>query len=106
MGERESLRGKARPPLRPGLSLGGRIASALAVRILGGEYAAGTLLPSEERLRREFSASRTALREAMRVLAAKGLVAPRQRVGTVVRSEGDWNRLDPDVLTWMGEVKP
>lgn len=87
-------------------SLGDHIASTLATRILAGKYAAGTLLPSEEKLRQEFKASRTALREAMRVLAAKRLVEPRQRVGTIVLSQDDWNRLDPDVLLWMREVEP
>ena len=62
-----------RPPRRPDLSLGDRIASALAVRILGGAYPAGTLLPSEEKLRQEFNASRTALRESIRVLERIGL---------------------------------
>jgi DNA-binding FadR family transcriptional regulator len=88
------------------ISLGDRIASTLAVRILRGEYPVGTLLPSEEKLRREFNASRTALRESMRVLSSKGLIDPRQRVGTFVQSAEEWNRLDPDVLIWMREVDP
>lgn len=87
-------------------SLGGKIASTLAIRILAGAYLPGTLLPSEEKLCKEFKASRTALRESLRVLAAKGLVEPRQRVGTIVRSDEEWNRLDPDVLTWMRQVDP
>src|SRR5260221_7815278 len=88
------------------VSLGDHIASTLAVRILAGDYPPGRLLPSEEKLRQEFKASRTALREAMHVLAAKALVEPRQRVGTIVLSAEEWNRLDPDVLTWMREVAP
>ncbi|WP_119274440.1 FadR/GntR family transcriptional regulator [Taklimakanibacter deserti] len=102
-------RDSARP--KPGLrsadtSLGGKIASTLAVRILAGTYIPGTPLPSEEKLCKEFKASRTALRESMRVLTAKGLVEPRQRVGTIVRSDEEWNRLDPDVLGWMRQVAP
>ena len=42
----------------------------------------------------------------MRVLSAKRLVEPRQRVGTLVRAEEEWNRLDPDVLAWMREIEP
>ncbi|MBV9637451.1 MAG: FadR family transcriptional regulator, partial [Methylobacteriaceae bacterium] len=86
--------------------LRGRITSAIAQRILSGLYPAGSVLPAEAEFGAEFGASRTALREAMRVLAAKGLVEPRQRVGTIVRAEEEWNRLDPDVLAWMDGVAP
>ena len=87
-------------------SLGEHMAATLATRILAGEYLPGTLLPSEETLRKQFNASRTALRESMRVLTAKRLIEPRQRVGTLVRAEEEWNRLDPDILAWMREVEP
>ncbi|HEX4827290.1 MAG TPA: GntR family transcriptional regulator, partial [Xanthobacteraceae bacterium] len=87
-------------------SLGDHMAATLATRILAGEYLPGTLLPSEETLRKQFNASRTALRESMRVLTAKRLIVPRQRVGTLVRAAEEWNRLDPDILTWMREVEP
>jgi DNA-binding FadR family transcriptional regulator len=44
--------------------------------------------------------SRTVLREALRVLAAKGLVDARPKAGTYVRPRESWNFLDPDVLEW------
>jgi GntR family galactonate operon transcriptional repressor len=91
---------------RASITLRDRITCALAERILGGAYPPGSLLPTEAELGAEFEASRTALREAMRVLAAKGLVESRQRVGTLVRPEEEWNRLDPDVLAWMGGIAP
>jgi DNA-binding FadR family transcriptional regulator len=47
-----------------------------------------------------FGASRTPLREAMKVLATKGLIEARQRAGTRVRPREDWDLLDPDVLSW------
>jgi DNA-binding FadR family transcriptional regulator len=48
-----------------------------------------------------YSASRTAVREAIKVLSAKGLVAARPRFGTYVRPRADWNALDADVLRWQ-----
>jgi len=45
--------------------------------------------------------SRTALREAMKVLSAKGLVEVRRKTGTRIRPRTDWNMLDPEVLSWM-----
>jgi DNA-binding FadR family transcriptional regulator len=87
-------------------SIRDRVASGLARQILSGEVPQGALLPTEAELAAKFKVSRTALREAVRTLAAKGLVETRQRAGTRVRSADDWNRLDTDVLRWMGEVEP
>src|SRR5262245_31847703 len=52
------------------------------------------------------TASRTVLREAIKVLAAKGLVESRPRTGTRVRPRRTWNLLDPDVLAWQQEGTP
>ena len=87
-------------------SIRDRVASRLAKQILSGHYPQGALLPTEAELGAEFKVSRTALREAVRTLAAKGLVETRQRAGTRVRVSEDWNRLDIDVLHWMGEIEP
>ncbi len=48
------------------------------------------------------------MREALKVLAAKGLVASRRRAGTHVLPRKMWNLLDPDVLAWhsAGELPP
>ncbi|HMN87660.1 MAG TPA: FadR/GntR family transcriptional regulator [Bauldia sp.] len=89
-----------------GVSIRDRVTRALAMRILSGGYRQGTALPTEAELGAEFGVSRTALREAARTLAAKGLIETRQRAGTRVRISDDWNRLDADVLAWMGEVEP
>ena len=87
-------------------SLRDKVASRLAKQILSGAYSQGALLPTEAQLGAEFKVSRTALREAVRTLAAKGLVESRQRAGTRVLASEDWNRLDTDVLRWMGEIEP
>jgi DNA-binding FadR family transcriptional regulator len=46
-------------------------------------------------------ASRTVLREVIKVLAAKGLVESRPKTGTRVSARQRWNLLDPDVLAWQ-----
>lgn len=46
------------------------------------------------------------LREAIKVLAAKGLVESRPKTGTRVRPRQAWNLLDPDVLAWQQEGTP
>ena len=50
--------------------------------------------------------SRTVLREALKVLAEKGMVESRPRSGTRVRSRSDWNLVDPDVIAWRREAGP
>jgi len=50
--------------------------------------------------------SRTAYREAVRILAAKGLVDARPKVGTRINPRNMWHLLDPDVLDWMFESEP
>jgi DNA-binding FadR family transcriptional regulator len=76
------------------------LAKKLGRDIVGGFYQPGDQLPNEIDLRQHLSVSRTALREAYRVLAAKGLITSRQNVGTRVRPRADWNVLDADVLLW------
>ena len=95
---------KARPPIRAstyaGRKLHGQVVNELGRRIASGGYAAGAVLPNEELLCQELHVSRTALREAVKVLAAKGLLEPRPRIGTRVRPREQWNLLDPDILAW------
>lgn len=83
-----------------GSGLHDRLIRALGESIVSGAFAQGTLLPREAELMARFDSSRTAMREAMRVLAAKGLIETRQRVGTRVRTREHWNVFDPDVLAW------
>jgi DNA-binding FadR family transcriptional regulator len=72
----------------------------LGRRVVGGHYPADKVLPNEEQLCQELAVSRTALREAVKVLAAKGLLEARPRIGTRVRTRDQWNLLDPDILAW------
>lgn len=83
-----------------GRNLHGQVVSELGRRIVSGIYPAEALLPNEEQLCQELDVSRTALREAVKVLAAKGLLESRPRIGTRVRNRELWNLLDPDILAW------
>jgi DNA-binding FadR family transcriptional regulator len=76
------------------------IARGIGERILGGEFAPGHVLPNEAEWGKIYSASRTAVREAIKSLAAKGLISSRPKVGSRVEPKMRWNLLDRDVLTW------
>lgn len=76
------------------------LAEKLAQRILKGDYAPGTILPGEIELGEQYGVSRTAVREAVKTLTAKGMVLPRPRIGTRVMPQGNWNFLDQELLTW------
>ena len=78
----------------------GTIVLAIGEDIVRGTIKPGERLPQEAALIERFRASRTAIREAMKVLAAKGLVRARQRAGTKVRPRAEWDLLDADVLSW------
>ena len=68
--------------------------------VLDGSIPPGEALPREDDLARRFAVSRTSLREAVKVLAAKGLLEARPRTGVRVRPQDEWNLLDADVLSW------
>lgn len=80
--------------------LHGDILHELGRAIAGGVYREGYSLPRETELQEQFRASRQTVREAIKVLAAKGMVFPRKRAGTYVQPRSAWNLLDPDVLAW------
>jgi DNA-binding FadR family transcriptional regulator len=81
-------------------SLHGQVAHDIGRQILGGLVKPGDLLPNETDLSHRLGVSRTALREAIKVLAGKGLIESRPKTGTRVRPRASWNFLDPDVLAW------
>ncbi|MGH6745145.1 DNA-binding FadR family transcriptional regulator [Novosphingobium sp. PhB57] len=96
----------SRHATQPTRAIHDRIAHDLAIAIVGGRYQPGEMLPGEERYSAEQGVSRTAYREAVRVLSAKGLVYSRTKSGTRINERLRWNILDLDVLAWMFEAGP
>lgn len=82
------------------MALNRQVVDAVGRRIVGGEWAVGTVLPTEDRIAGMLGASRPVVREAMKILATKGLVEARPRRGTVVAERRRWNLFDPDILAW------
>jgi DNA-binding FadR family transcriptional regulator len=90
----------SRPP--ENRSLNAEIAFKIGERICSGEFSPGSVLPNEAEWGKIYGASRTAIREGMKVLQAKGLILSRPKIGTVVSPRSAWNVLDRDVLAWHG----
>ncbi|MFD5320337.1 FadR/GntR family transcriptional regulator [Streptomyces sp. NPDC127098] len=80
-----------------------RVVDELGRRIVGGGWEPGRPLPVEDALATEIGVSRGALREAVKALAAKGMLQVRPRTGTRVLPPEQWNHLDRDVLRWQQE---
>lgn len=96
MGRGPNLRLPAEPLTRGVLA--DQIIDLISEQVLSGQLAAGELLPPERMLATQFGVSKAAVREASKVLAAKGLVSIRQGVGVTVNAPDRWNVLDPHVL--------
>ncbi|WP_375286924.1 FadR/GntR family transcriptional regulator [Sphingomonas sp.] len=95
-----------RAPRGTGRRLHGAIAHKIGTAIVSGEYAPGDTLSGEVAFAEQLNVSRSAYREAMQVLAAKGLVESRPKAGTRVLPRERWNLLDPDVLAWAFAGEP
>jgi GntR family transcriptional regulator, galactonate operon transcriptional repressor len=78
----------------------------LGRRIVSGQIPIGDTLPNEADLGDEMGISRTVVREAVKVLAAKGLVETRPRMGTRVQPRSRWDLVDHDVLDWIVASSP
>ena len=77
------------------------VAQDIGVRIVSGRLRPGRVLNGEIEASAQLRVSRTAYREAVRILAAKGLIESRPKLGTRVSDPSRWHLLDPDVLGWM-----
>jgi len=78
-----------------------QVLNAIGSRIISGELSPGDVLPKEDTLSEQYEVSRTVIREAVKGLAARGLVESRPKVGTIIRPRDDWQMLDPSVLEWV-----
>lgn len=79
---------------------------ALGRSIVCGHYDRKTSLPSEAELCEQFGVSRSAVREAVKMLSAKGLISSRPRQGIRILPEEYWNIFDTDLLKWSLESMP
>jgi GntR family transcriptional regulator, galactonate operon transcriptional repressor len=97
-------------PALPGTSAeGGRVHDSvvrtLGGWVLGGHYRPGEVLPREDDMATQIGVSRTTVREAVKVLCAKGLLETKPRIGVKVRPRDDWRLLDPVVLSWHPDIR-
>ncbi|MBO0981034.1 FadR/GntR family transcriptional regulator [Microbacterium sp. SD291] len=79
--------------------LHGDVLDDLGSRIVSGELAEGEVLTLAQ-LEAEYGASRTLVREAVRVLESMGMLASRRRVGITVQPRSRWDEFDAEVIQW------
>ncbi len=87
-------------------NLSGQVVHQIGLSIMRSDFKPGDTLSSEPDLSLQFNVSRPVMREALKILSAKGLIESRPRTGTKVRPRADWNILDPEVIGWMFEADP
>jgi DNA-binding FadR family transcriptional regulator len=104
------------PPARRTVDVGGNrltignglvhtgIANEIGRRIVRGDYPPGTILPNEAEWSAMFGVSRSAVREAVKMLMGKNLLSSRPKIGSWVESRERWNLLDRDVLAWYASL--
>jgi len=88
------------------LNLTQQLTHNLGMNIVQGKYQSDNRLPSEAELCAEYDVSRTATREAVKMLAAKGMIASRPKQGIKVLPQSQWNMFDTDVLEWILSANP
>jgi len=82
------------------------VAHRLATQIVSGALPVGHVFAAEVDHAENLGISRSVLREAFRILTAKGLVSSRPKAGTKVNERRQWSMLDPDVLAWQIQLEP
>ncbi len=83
-----------------------QLVNKLGSAIVQGRYTTEKSLPSEAEICQEFGISRTATREAVKMLSAKGLLVSRPRKGISIQEQQYWNMFDTDVLGWILNSTP
>ncbi|WP_307796116.1 FadR/GntR family transcriptional regulator [Amycolatopsis sp. 195334CR] len=91
-------------PLGRHRTIHGQVVEWIGRRIVSGELSYGSRLPNEAELAAQLKVSRGGVREAVKALAAKGMVDARPRLGTRVRPRNEWNLMDREVIDWHGQV--
>jgi DNA-binding FadR family transcriptional regulator len=82
-----------------------RLTRVLGTEIVSGIHRPGDPFPIEHALSQTHDLSRSVVREAIKILAAKRLIVSRPKIGIRVRPRADWNMFDPDVLEWIGGME-
>lgn len=85
-------------------NLSEQVVRQIGLSLMRNDFKPGDALLSEPELSLQFNVSRPVLREALKMLGAKGLIESRPKTGTRVRPRADWNLLDPDVISWQYEI--
>jgi GntR family galactonate operon transcriptional repressor len=80
-----------------------RLTELFGKQIAQGAFAPGGALPSEAELCNRFGASRSMMREIVKVLTAKRLIDAQPHRGLFVMPRERWNYIDADVLEWVLE---
>jgi DNA-binding FadR family transcriptional regulator len=93
-------------PPSPSIRIPAKIARDLGIKIVSGRFKVGAVLDGEIEASGQRQVSRSAYREAVRILVAKGLVESRPRIGTRVSPQHKWHLLDPDILSWIFSREP
>lgn len=94
------------PPLGRPARLAPFVAEQLLRRIAAGEFSPGAYLPTEPVLASEFKVSRAVIREAVRSLEEKGVLAAQQGRGTVILERTQWSPFDPLVISVRLDTEP
>ena len=84
--------------------LHGELVAELGLRIVRGDWTPGQRIDIDA-LEPELGVSKTALREALRVIREKGLIDSWPKRGTIVRNRDAWKLLDSDVIMWRREAR-
>lgn len=82
-------------------SLFAHVLDRLGSEIVAGKYEATGMLPREQDLCVAMGASRTVVREVIRVLGQKGMIVAQQKVGVRVLPSSSWNLMDVNVVDWI-----
>ena len=74
----------------PQASISESVTQHLARRIIHGDLAPGLSLPGENELATEYDVSRTSVRNALQILAAKGLITIQAKKRSTVNLREQW----------------
>ena len=82
------------------------VTNRIGREIVSGRIAPGATLPNEAKMSESFDVGRSCVREAIKMLAAKGMVQTRPRRGSQVTPARNWNFFDQQVLLWLRDSGP